>query len=83
MKSKFNKKNPFRLSYGTGNVEGNLAKDKVCFDQGGSVCIDQVKFVAANSADQIAQDEFSGIVGLSPGFNPNQENGYMLPSFIE
>jgi len=28
-----NHKKPYKLSYGTGNVEGNLAKDKICFDK--------------------------------------------------
>ena len=43
--------NPIKLSYGTGTVEGNIAKDHMCFGEDQAVCLDEVKFLSVNTAD--------------------------------
>lgn len=57
------------LRYGTGEVEGNIAKDKVCIN--GEFCFGTMYFLAVNRANEIEEDYFSGILGLAPGSNPS------------
>ena len=59
----------FHLRYGTGEVEGNIAKDKVCIN--GEFCFGTMYFLAVNRANEIEEDYFSGILGLAPGSNPS------------
>lgn len=49
-----------------GHVEGNSAIDQVCFTSDKSVCLDNIQFLAVNTAEDIDRDEFSGIAGLAP-----------------
>ena len=45
----------------------------------GGNCIENVSFIAVDKASDIANDRFSGLVGLSPF---NAESNPNLPSFI-
>jgi len=36
------KKNPIKISYGTGQVEGNIAEDRICFNENQSLCLDMI-----------------------------------------
>lgn len=77
---------PFKIAYGTGEVEGNIARDQICFSNNkvSDICVDQLEFLSVNSATDIEKDQFSGIVGLSPGSQKSEVNGMpQLPSFIE
>ena len=33
MQKRIQRDHPFKLAYGSGEVEGNIAKEKICFDQ--------------------------------------------------
>lgn len=56
-----------KLNYGTGNVEGNVAKDKICFSGQQEICLNNIQFLSVNVATNVEEDKFSGIIGLAPG----------------
>lgn len=56
-----------RLNYGTGNVEGSIAKDKICFSGQKGVCLNNIQFLSVSIATNVEEDKFSGIIGLAPG----------------
>ena len=53
-------------SYGSGEVEGALARESICLTKTADSCIDKVNFIAVDKASDIDKDRFSGIIGLSP-----------------
>jgi hypothetical protein len=53
-------------SYGSGEVEGDLARESICLTKTADSCIDKVSFIAVDHATDIEKDRFSGIIGLSP-----------------
>ena len=65
--------------YGSGSIAGEISQDSVCFDSKGANCIENVSFIAVDKASDIANDRFSGLVGLSPFYAESNPN---LPSFI-
>ena len=74
--------NTVKVSYGTGKVEGNIAKEKICFTESSDLCMKQFGFLSVKHAQDIEGDQFSGVVGLSPGFYKSMD-GSLLPSFVE
>lgn len=64
--------------YGTGNIEGEIAQETVCFTKDGLSCIENVSLIAVDQATDVSKDRFSGIVGLSP-FQADASN---MPAFI-
>ena len=75
-------KEQINLSYGTGNVEGHMARDKLCFSDDQDFCINDVQFLSVHNATNVEADQFSGIIGLAPGYEKS-DNGVKLNSFIE
>ena len=66
-------------AYGSGEVNGSIAKDNICFTTTGLDCIDNVSFIAVDSATDIGKDKFSALVGLAP--NAGETGNEQLPSF--
>jgi hypothetical protein len=50
------KKNPFKVTYGEGAVEGNIAIDRLCFDEESAICIRQFEFLSVSTAEEIEGD---------------------------
>ena len=44
------------LSYGTGNVEGLMARDKLCFSDDQDFCINDVQFLSVHNATNVEAD---------------------------
>ena len=60
-----------------------MAKDKICLDESGFICLNNIYFLGVHQAEEIDEDNFSGIIGLAPGSNPSNYQNKRLPSFID
>lgn len=52
--------------FGSGQIEGHVAQDSVCFTKDDFSCIESAQFIAVENAKDIDKDQFSGLIGLSP-----------------
>ena len=77
----FHNSNPEKIEkqyFGSGQIEGHVASDNVCFTKDSFSCIEDAQFIAVEKARDIDKDQFSGLIGLSP----LKLDGSSVPAFI-
>lgn len=70
--------NRIEYGYGSGYINGALAEQQICFEQGEKApCVSGVKILQADQATGVSQDKFAGIIGLSPKSTEKQLNAFV------